>query len=169
MEQMQKMGGPADMQGGPMERGQPGVAGKKGLSPEQQKQFDTVSRQALSFLLEDGNAQLIAQKAKASDPKTAIVGAIRPVMQSIWSAAEQAGAKLDMPVFLAAALNVITILADMLAVLGVIPEEQVQQLAQEAAQDAVQQHNAEVGQGQPEAPQEAPQQPSGLVGMAGGM
>lgn len=167
MEQMQKTGG--QMQE-PMEQGlEPGVAGKKGLSPEQQKQFDTVSRQALAFLLEDGNAQLIADKAKASDPKTAIVGAIRPVMQSIWSAAEQAGAKLDMPVFLAAALNVITILADMLAVLGVIPEEQVAQLAQAAAQDAVQQHNAEVGQQPAPGAEQAQPAAGGLAGMAGGM
>lgn len=155
------------MKQAPMDKGMaPGVAGKKGLSPEQQKQFDTVSRQALAFLLEDGNAKLIIDKAKASDPQAAIVGAVRPVLQSIWSAAEQAGAVLDTAVFLAASLNVITILADMMAVAGVIPEEQVAPLAQSAAEESVRQHNEEVGQ-QP-APDAQPMEPGGLAGMAGG-
>lgn len=167
MKQMQKTGAPENMQGTPMEQ-QPGVAGKKGLDPQQQKQFDTVSRQALGFLLEDNNAKLIVEKAKVSDPKTAIVEAVSPVLQSIWSAAEQAGATPDMPVFLAAALNVITILADMMAVTGVIPDEQVAQLAQQAAQEAVQRHNAEVGSRQ-QMPQDEPQAaPMGLAGMAQG-
>jgi hypothetical protein len=141
---------------------QPGKAGQKGLSPEQQKAFNMVSKQALEFLLEDNNAKLIVAKAQQSDPQTAIVEAIRPVMQGIWQAAEQSGVKLDLPVFLAAALNVITILADMMAVQGVIPEEQVAQLAQSAAQEAVKQHNAEM-------PQEQPQEPAGLAATAGGM
>jgi hypothetical protein len=138
-----------------------GKAGQKSLSPEQMKAFNMVSKQALEFLLEDNNAKLIVAKAQQSDPQTAIVESIRPVMQGIWQAAEQSGVKLDLPVFLAAALNVITILADMMAVQGVIPEDQVAQLAQSAAQEAVKQHNAEV-------PQES--QPAGLAGMAqGGM
>jgi hypothetical protein len=140
---------------------QPGKAGQKGLSPEQQKAFNMVSKQALEFLLEDNNAKLIVAKAQQSDPQTAIVEAIRPVMRGIWQAAEQSGVKLDLPVFLAAALNVITILADMMAVQGVIPEEQVAQLAQSAAQEAVKQHNAEM----PQEPQGAP----GLAATAGGM
>lgn len=144
------------------EEGMPMPKSGQGLSPEQQKQFDTVSKQALTFLLEDGNAKLIIDKAKASDPKTAIVEAIQPVLQGIWSAAEEAGAKLEMAIFLAAGLNVITILADMIAVAGVIPEDQVQQLATQAAQEAVQQHNAGVQSQQPP--------PEGLVATAqGGM
>jgi hypothetical protein len=146
------------MQGQPM---QPGKAGQKSLSPEQMKAFNMVSKQALEFLLEDNNAKLIVAKAQQSDPQTAIVESIRPVMQGIWQAAEQSGVNLDLPVFLAAALNVITILADMMAVQGVIPEEQVAQLAQSAAQEAVKQHNAEM-------PQEQPQEP-GLAATAGGM
>lgn len=145
----------------PEKGAQSGVAGKKGLPPEQQQQFDTVSRQALEYLLDEGHAKLIIDKAKQGDPKAAIVEAIQPVLQGIWAAAESAGAKLDMATFLAAGLNVITILADMMAVAGVIPEQQVAQLAQEAAQEAVNQHNAGVQ------PQE---QPQGLAGMAqGGM
>ena len=134
----------------------------KGLPPEQKRQFDTVSKQALSFLLEDNNAKLIIDKAKTSDPKTAIVESVQPVLQAVWASIEEAGAKVEIPIFLAAGLNVITILADMMAVAGVIPEDQVQQLAQEAAQEAVQQHNA--GMQQPQQPQQ------GLAGMAqGGM
>lgn len=135
---------------------------KQGLSPEQQKQFDTVSKQALSFLLEDSNAKLIIDKAKASDPKTAIVESVTPVLQGVWASIEEAGANVEMHIFLAASLNVITILADMMAVAGVIQEDQVQQLATQAAQEAVQQHNAGVQSQQPP--------PDGLVATAqGGM
>jgi hypothetical protein len=70
-------------------------------------------------------------------------------------------------VFLAAGIHVITILSEMLAVVGIITEQEIPQFAQEVAKQAVQQHNAAFeGQQQPEQPEQAPQ---GLAGMAGGV
>jgi hypothetical protein len=144
-----------------------GKAGQQGLPPEQQKAFKMVSKQALEYLLAEGHAELIIAKAKQGDPKQAVVDALTPVMQGIWSAAEQAGANLDQAVFLAAGIHVITILSEMLAVVGIIQEQEIPQFAQEVAMQAVQQHNAAFeGQQQPEQPEQAPQ---GLAGMAGGV
>jgi hypothetical protein len=140
-----------------------GTAGQKGLPPEQQKAFKMVSKQALEYLLAEGHAELIIAKAKQGDPKQAVVDALTPVMQGIWSAAEQAGAKLDQAVFLAAGIHVITILSEMLAVSGIITEQEIPQFAREVAMQAVQQHNAAF-EGQPA----QPEQP-GLAGMAGGV
>jgi hypothetical protein len=144
----------------------PGKAGQKGLPPEQQKAFKMVSKQALEYLLAEGHAELIIAKAKQGDPKQAVVDALTPVMQGIWSAAEQAGAKLDQAVFLAAGIHVITILSEMLAVVGIITEQEIPQFAQEVAMQAVQQHNASFEQQQPEQPEQPAQ---GLAGMAGGV
>jgi hypothetical protein len=144
-----------------------GKAGQQGLPPEQQKAFKMVSKQALEYLLAEGHAELIIAKAKQGDPKQAVVDALTPVMQGIWSAAEQAGAKLDQAVFLAAGIHVITILSEMLAVSGIITEQEIPQFAQAVAMQAVQQHNAAFeGQQQPAQPEQAPQ---GLAGMAGGV
>jgi hypothetical protein len=152
---------------GKMQGEMPGTAGQKGLPPEQQKAFKMVSKQALEYLLAEGHAELIIAKAKQGDPKQAVVDALTPVMQGIWSAAEQAGANLDQAVFLAAGIHVITILSEMLAVVGIIQEQEIPQFAQEVAMQAVQQHNAAFeGQQQPEQPEQAPQ---GLAGMAGGV
>jgi hypothetical protein len=140
-----------------------GKAGQQGLPPEQQKAFKMVSKQALEYLLAEGHAELIIAKAKQGDPKQALVDALTPVMQGIWSAAEQAGAKLDQAVFLAAGIHVITILSEMLAVVGIITEQEIPQFAREVAMQAVQQHNAAFEQEQPA----QPEQP-GLAGMAGG-
>jgi hypothetical protein len=153
------------MQDKTMDKGMPpGKAGQKGLPPEQQKAFKMVSKQALEYLLAEGHAELIIAKAKQGDPKQAVVDALTPVMQGIWAAAEQAGAKLDQAVFLAAGIHVITILSEMLAVVGIIQEQEIPQFAQEVAMQAVQQHNAGFEQ------QQKPEQPAqpGLAGMAGG-
>lgn len=141
------------------------------LTPEQRKAFDMVTRQALTFLLEDDHAKLIIAKAKAGDPKLAIVDAIQPVLQGIWTSAEQAGANLEMPIFLAAGIQVITILSEMLAVSGIIAEKDIPAFAKSVAEEAVQQHNAGL-QGKPDAQQQGqmpPMKPQGLAGMAGGM
>jgi hypothetical protein len=144
-----------------------GKAGQQGLPPEQQKAFKMVSKQALEYLLAEGHAELIIAKAKQGDPKQAVVDALTPVMQGIWSAAEQAGAKLDQAVFLAAGLHVITILSEMMAVVGIITEQEIPQFAQSVAMQAVQQHNAAFEQGQPA--EQQPEPPQGLAGMAGGV
>lgn len=140
---------------------------QKSLSPEQQKQFNLVARQALEHLLADDSVKLILSKAKGGDAKQAVIDAVTPVMQGIWSAAQNSGVQLDAAVFLAAGIQVLTVLAEMLSLFGIVPKEQIQQFAAEVAKQAVAQHNERVQQPpQGQAPQEEqPQQPAPAGGM----
>ena len=133
------------------------------LPPEQQKAFDMVVKQAMSFLIADDNAKTIIGKAQSGDPKQAVVDAMTPVLKAIWQAAQKSGADIEAPVFLAAGIRILTLLAEMLAAVGIISEQEIPQFAAQTAKLAVDQHNAAVQQNKPQEPQ-----PQGLAATAGG-
>lgn len=119
------------------------------LTPDQQKAYDVIVKQAMEFLLKDEHMKAIIDSAsQGGDPKTAVVNALLPLMQSIYQAAAQAGAKVDMVTVLAASIEIIANISEMLATAGVIKEADIPTFAREVSEMAVQQHNAGVaGQG----------------------
>lgn len=120
------------------------AAGQK-LNPQQQQSYDIIVKQAVAFLLQDEHMKAIIDSASAgNDPVAATVRALVPLMQSIYAAASKAGAKVDMVTLLAASIEVIANIAEMLATAGVITKEEIPQFSQKVAQAAVQQHNAGV-------------------------
>jgi len=121
-----------------------GVDGQP-LTADQQKAYDIMVKQAVGFLLQDQHMKAIIDSASAgNDPVGATVRALMPLMQSIYQAASQAGAKVDMVTVLAASIEVIANIAEMLATAGVITKEEIPQFSQKVAKAAVQQHNAGV-------------------------
>lgn len=129
------------------------------LDPVQQKAKDLMVRQAMSFLLKDEHAQHIIAKAKAGDPKAAVIEAMTPLLQNIHQMASVAGAKVEMVTVLVAGIEITAALAKMLEVAGVMTEQEIPAFCVDVAKEAVAQHNAKVQSGQ------QPPQPGG--GMAG--
>ena len=147
------------------------------LDPEQKKHFDLIVRQAMSFLLEDENAQHIVKKAETGDPKTAVVEAVAPLLTQIHQMASVAGAKVQMVTLLAAGIQIIAVLAKLLEAADILTEDQIPAFCADVAKLAVAQHNAKVGKPQAKpaggmtgmaAPQEQqPPQPAPQGGMMG--
>lgn len=131
------------------------------LDPEQEKARKLMVRQAMTFLLEDEHANHIVAKAKAGDPKTAVVEAVTPLLQQIYQMASVAGAKVEMTTILAAGIEIISVLAKMLEAADILTEEQIPAFCADVAKIAVAQHNAKAQGGG------APVKPGGgMTGMA---
>lgn len=146
--------GPAGAAAGP---GAGGAPQGQPLTAEQQQGYDLIVKQALGFLLDDNHARLLVQKAQSGDPRQVIADAVGPLLQQIYGAAKQAGANVDMVTLLAAGINVITVLAQMLSVAGIIQEADIPKFCKGVAEMAITQHNSTVQQqgqgGQGAAPQ----------------
>lgn len=129
-----------DLRQGPAGPGQP-------LSPPQRQAFDLVVQQALGLLLQGTTARHIVQKAAAGDPEQAVVDAVAPLLQRIYATARAAGAQLDTVTLLAAGINIVAVVADMLAQAGILRRADIPAFCRSVAQMAVQQHNRQAGQG----------------------
>lgn len=128
-------------------QGAPSAAGqdKPGITPQEKKVYDMVVKQALGFLLKDETAQHIIDKAQVGNPKTAVVEAVMPLLTSIYQSATSAGVDISQKIILAAGIEVLAILAQMMAVAGIIREEDVPSFARDAGYEAVNRHNAQFG------------------------
>lgn len=134
---------------------------EQAMAPDQKKAMDLMVRQAMTFLLEDEHANHIVAKAKAGDPKTAVVEAVTPLLQQIHQMASVAGAKVEMVTVLAAGIQIVAYMAKMLEAADILTEEQIPAFCADVAKIAVAQHNAKVQGGG------APAQPGGgMTGMA---
>jgi hypothetical protein len=131
------------------------------LDPQQKQAFDLMVKQAMAFLLKDEHALHIVAKAKAGDPREAVVEAVAPLLRDQFQMASLAGAKVEMVTLLAAGIQIIAVLAKMLEAAGILTEQQIPSFAADVAKMAVEQHNQGVSapkQGGMAGPQEAPQE-----------
>ncbi len=124
------------------------------LNPQQVKQMQMIVKQSLEQLLDDQNAEFIVKKAKAGDPKAAVLEAVAPVIKAIYVTAEEAGAKVDMVVVLSAGIQVIAMMAKMLESQGILKEADIPAFSADVSKMAVAAHNAEIPQ---------PIQPTGMM------
>ena len=131
-------GAPATGPAGLPVPGGPGTSGVLGTSTQ---------GQALGQLLQGPSAQQLLQQARSGDPQQAVVDAVSPLLRQIYAAAQAAGARVDTVTLLAAGINVITIVAEMLARAGILQEADIPAFCAAVAQRAVQQHNAQAPQG----------------------
>lgn len=143
---------------------QPGQQPDQQLPPELQQQVDLGVKQATDFILQYDNANALANMADSSDPITAIVETGIPLLNTIYEAAGKAGRELDQRVVASIGFNVAHVMASVLALADVIKQEDVEPLAKQAYQAAIDKHNQGAGQQQPaqqaqQPAQAAPQQP----------
>lgn len=132
------------------------------LPPEQQQQVDLGVKQATDFMLQYENAEQLATMAETTDPVTAIVDMGLPLLNTIYAAAKEAGRELSQPVVASIGFNVAYVMASVLALADVIKQEEIEPLAKQAYQAALDKHNQGAGQ----APQQpAPQQPAPQAGV----
>lgn len=125
------------------------MTNEQALAPDQKKAMDLMVRQAMTFLLQDEHANHIVAKAKATDPKTAVVEAVTPLLTQIHQMASVAGAKVEMVTVLAAGIQIIAYMAKMLEAADILTEDQIPAFSAEVAKIAVDQHNAKVQGGAP--------------------
>ena len=118
----------------------------KGIDPAQKKAMELMVRQGMSFLLQDDNANHIVMKAKAGDPKAAVLEAVTPLLEQIYQMASVAGAKVDMVTVLAAGIQIIAGLAKMLEAADILTEDQIPAFCADVAKEAVNKHNVKVYQ-----------------------
>lgn len=114
------------------------------LSAQQQQQADLAIKQATDFILDSENANNLADMAESGDPVKAIVEMAMPLLQSIYAAAEQAGHALPPEVVATIGFNVSHIMASVLALAKIITQEQVEQIAKQAFDAAIERHNGSV-------------------------
>lgn len=138
----------------------PAVPAQGKLNPQQQQQADLAIKQATDFILDTENANNLADMAEGGDPVAAIVEMAMPLLKSIGAAAAQGGHELSAEVIASVGWSVAHIMASVLALAKAIPQEQIEPVAKQAFQKAIEQHNA-AGQ-QAAAPQGAAPQPQGV-------
>lgn len=142
----------------PQGSGQPAA---QQLSPEQIRQMQVMSKQAMELLSEQGTSEMIVQRAEQGDPAQVIAQIVVEVTSRLFEAATNAGQKVDMVTILVTGLQIIGSLAELLAAADVVPKEQLPQFVAQASKIAVDQHNAMVqgggaGGGQPQPQPGAP-------------
>ena len=125
-------------------------------NPQQKKIYDTIVRQALRFIFEDAVSKRITEEAQ-KDPVSAMVNHTLTVLKQIKTAASQGGAKMaGDPLFMVpAAKEIMGHILEMLVSLKIVPQQQAQQVFQQA-QDQVK----EIMGGKP---QQAPQPAGGML------
>jgi hypothetical protein len=123
----------------------PGGAQAQQLSPQQLKQMQLVSKQAMTVLLEDKAAENIVARAKADDPAKVVAEVTTQVLHQIHQAAARAGQNVDMVTMMVAGVQIVSTLAQMLVAGDVLQEEQLPQFVPQACRMAVEMHNAAAG------------------------
>jgi hypothetical protein len=110
------------------------------------RQLQVMSKQAMSFLLEDTNAQQIVQQAQQGDPQQVVADVVTRVLQHLYEAATQAGQQVEMVTILVTGIQIIGDLAEMLGAAGVLPQDpQAQaQFVGAVSKICVDKHNATV-------------------------
>ena len=121
------------------------------LNPQQQQQVDLGVSQATKFILEQENANRPADMAESGDPIQAMVEFALPVLRSIYTAAQDAGHELSPEVVASIGFNVAHVMATVLSLADVITPEEVESIAVEAYQTAIEKHNT-AGSAQQSAP-----------------
>ena len=121
---------------------------QQALSPEQIQHMKIMSKQAMSFLLEDDTAQQIVQRAQQGDPQQVVADIVTTIMGRLYEVATQAGQQVDMVTLLVTGIQIIGDLAEMLGEAGVLPDDpQAQaQFVGAVSKIAVDKHNATVQQ-----------------------
>ena len=122
------------------------------LDQNQQQQVDLAVKQAVDFIFSKENANALADAAESSDPVTAIVDTATQVLKGIYEAARQAGHELTVEIVAVIGFNIAHIFASVLSLADIIKPEEVESVAKQAYDVAIQNHNA--------AGQQAPQQPT---------
>jgi hypothetical protein len=123
---------------------------QQGLSQQQIQQMQLVVKQALGELLQDDTADMLVKQAQQGNPQEIVARAIGPLLQAVYQSAADAGQNLDMVTVLAAGVQVIGVVGEMLVKAGVIPEQELPSFCAAVAKMAVDQHNAaQGGQGAP--------------------
>lgn len=114
--------------------GAPG--GPRQATPEQQKQFETLAKQAMSMLLSEQSTELILAGAKAKGGEQAIADAVVQVMKAAVQAAQAAGVQVGEDVIDAAAQPAVVMLARAAETAGLVKDGQatVQQVMAQVAQ-----------------------------------
>jgi hypothetical protein len=133
---------------------------QQAMTPEQTRQLQVMSKQAMSFLLEDQTAAQIVQKAQQGDPQQVVADIVLAIMQRLYEAATKAGQQVEMVTLLVTGIQIIGDLAEMLGAAGVLPKEpQAQaQFVGAVSKLCVDKHNSMVqGGGQQPAPAQQPQ------------
>lgn len=131
---------------------------KGGLTPEQTRQLQIMSKQAMGLLLEDATAAQIVKSAQSGDPQQVVSDIVLRVLEQLYQAATQAGQQIDMVTLLVTGIQIIGDLAEMLGAAGVLPDDpQAQaQFVGAVSKIAVDKHNAMVSGG-------GAQQPGGVA------
>ena len=109
------------------------------LNEQDAQMLKITMKQALEFVLDKGES--LVQKAEQIGPEKATVTTIVPLMQSIFAAANEAGAKPKMEVLMAAAIHVVRAIAELFIMAGVLKESDAKQFAQTVTKQAIAQHN----------------------------
>lgn len=87
-------------------------------SPQQQKAFEAMARQALQMLLSEQATEMILAGAQAKGPAASVADAVTQVLKASLQAAQSAGVQVDDATVNAAAQPGIAILMDALAEAG---------------------------------------------------
>ncbi len=111
------------------------------LDQHTQQQIDLICNQSADFILKDENIDRLVEMSKAG-PDKAIADMATTVLKGIYAAASSAGKTIPQEVMAIAGSQVALLFSAVLANEGVIDIKQIQQVAQQAYDMAVQQHNA---------------------------
>lgn len=120
---------------------------QKEPTPEQAEIIDKLMKQATDFLFEEENAIQLVEAAKAQGPVDAIAQFAVQLVTQQYKAADMAGKQLDMYAVAMAGKAIGNIMAMILALAGVIKQEQAEQIAQQAFEKGVATHNQSAGAG----------------------
>lgn len=118
------------------------------LDPQTQQQVDLICNQASDYITQDENTDQLVAMSK-NGPAEGIANLATTVLKGIYAAASQAGKTIPQEVMAIAGAQVALLFAAVLANEGVIDVKHIQQVAQQAYDMAVQQHNARFKQPAP--------------------
>jgi hypothetical protein len=119
-----------------MQGAQAPQAGPKQATPEQQKQFETLAKQAMSMLLSEQSTEMILAGARAKGGEQAIADAVVQVMKAALGAASAAGVSVGEDVVNAAAQPAVAMLVRAAEQAGLVKDGQaaMQQVMDQVAQ-----------------------------------
>jgi hypothetical protein len=132
----------------PQQPAQPGGAQlpQQGLTPEQTRQMQIMSKQAMRLLSEEATSDQIVQRAQQGDAKRVVAEVVSSVLRGLYAAASEAGQNIEMVTVLVTGIQIIGDLAEMLVAAGVVPAEQETQFVADTSKIAVELHNAALQQ-----------------------
>ena len=116
--------GPGEDQQDPNEDAEEGEGAARDATPEEQKMFDTMGRQALELLTSDAGARTLYRLAQSVGPEKALAQVISSTFEGVEQAAMGAGVKLPEALKPAVAQPVVMAMCALLAKGGLVKDPQ---------------------------------------------